>query len=230
MLNNANPIAMSYLNADSISLTFSLEECTHGKKNYKVKYSGWVLMSVKEIIEKRRAFRSLDPVKITKELILDLTGCAQLSASCFNYQPWRFIFVFDPQKVQQMHEALSSGNEWARAASMIIAVISKKEYDCVIRDREYFQFDTGMATAFLILRATELGLVAHPIAGYSPKKTREILGIPEDMNVITLVIVGKHASSMSPALSDKQREAEKVRPERFAFEQFVYYNKFGNVK
>jgi nitroreductase len=184
-------------------------------------------MNVKDTIEQRRAYRSLIPVKITKGLIRDLAECAQLSASCFNHQPWRFIFVFEPKLVKQMHEALSSGNEWAHAASMIIAVISKKEYDCVIRDREYFQFDTGMATAFMILRATDLGLVAHPIAGYSPKKTREILGIPEDMNVITLVIIGKHASSMSPVLSEKQREAERVRPKRFSFNEFVYYNHYG---
>jgi nitroreductase len=129
-----------------------------------------------------------------------------------------------------MHEALSSGNEWARAASMIIVVVSKKEYDCVIRDREYFQFDTGMATAFLILRATELGLVAHPIDGYNPKKTREILGIPEDMNVITLVVVGKHASSISPVLSQKQQEAELMRPERFHLKQFVYYNQYKKLE
>jgi nitroreductase len=123
-----------------------------------------------------------------------------------------------------MHEALSSGNEWAKRASMIIAVCSKKEDDCLIRDREYYLFDTGMATAFLILRATELGLVAHPIAGFSPKKTREILKIPNEMNVITLVIAGKHSDKIYPELSAKQVEAEKERPERKAIQEFVYMN------
>jgi nitroreductase len=83
-----------------------------------------------------------------------------------------------------------------------------------------------MATAAIILRATELGLVAHPIAGYSPKKTRQILGIPEEMEVITLVIVGKHSDAISPVLSEKQIEAEKTRPERLPLEKFVYRNRY----
>jgi nitroreductase len=187
-------------------------------------------MDVREAIQKRRAYRSLEPVEITKELIYDLAGCAQLSASCFNNQPWRFVFVYEPEMLKKMHEALSSGNEWALAASMIIAVLSKKEYDCVIRDRVYHQFDTGMATAFLILRATELGLVAHPIAGYRPKKTREILGIPDDIEVITLVNVGKHSETISPTLSEQQATDEKKRPERFPLEKFVFLNTYTAQK
>lgn len=183
-------------------------------------------MDVKEAIHKRRAYRSLDPVKITEELIIDLASCAQLSASCNNNQSWRFVFVSDQEMLRKMHEVFPKGNAWAKSASMIIAVLSKKEYDCVIGDRVYHQFDTGMATAFLILRATELGFVAHPIAGYSPAKTREILGIPDEIEVITLVLFGKHSKVINPVLSEKQRLAEKQRPERFPLEKFVYFNRY----
>ena len=183
-------------------------------------------MNVKQAIINRRAYRSLKPVDITEELIYDLAECAQLSASCLNNQPWQYIFIYDSKVLMEMHKALSIGNEWARAASMIIAVFSKKEDDCVILDREYYLFDTGMATGSLILRATEIGLVAHPIAGYSPKKTKEILGIPDDYNIIALVIVGKRSKKISPILSDKQVEAENKRPERIPLDRFVYINKY----
>lgn len=181
-------------------------------------------MNVKDAVENRRAYRSLEPVKITKELIDDLGHCAQITASCFNNQPWQYVFVYEKEKLQEMYEALSSGNEWAKKASMIIAVLGRKEDDCVIHDRIYYQFDIGMATEAMILRATELGLVAHPIAGYSPKKTREILFIPDNVDVITLVIVGKKSEKISPNLSDKQIEAEKERPERKKIKDFVFYN------
>jgi nitroreductase len=184
-------------------------------------------MNVKEAISKRRAYRSLKPVEITKDLVRDLAECAKLSASCFNNQPWRYIFVYDPKKLKEMHLALSSGNEWAKTASMIITVFSKTQDDCVIHDRQYYLFDTGMATAFIILRVTELGLVAHPIAGYSPRKVREILGIPDTMNVIALIIVGKHSEKISPILSNSQIEAEQRRPERMPLKKFVYMNKYG---
>ena len=184
-------------------------------------------IDVEQAIQKRRAYRSLRSVKITKELIEDLAKHAQLSASCFNNQPWRYIFISDPQMLKHMHEALSSGNAWAKQASMIIVVFSKKEDDCLIHTREYYLFDTGMATAFLILRATELGLVAHPIAGYSPKKTREILGIPDEYTVITLVIVGEKNKDINPVLSEKQIQDEKKRPERLPLTDFIYFNKYG---
>lgn len=183
-------------------------------------------MDVKEAIEKRRAYRSLESAEITEELVRDLAQSAQLFCSCFNNQPWRYVFVYDPEMLKKMHSALSRGNEWAQDASMIIAVFSKPEFGCVIGDRKYYLLDTGMATAALILRATELGLVAHPIAGFNPKKTKEVLGIPDEMEVIALVIVGRHSETISPVLSDKQVEAEKNRPERLALEKFVYINSF----
>ncbi|UCF49928.1 MAG: nitroreductase family protein [Thermoplasmatales archaeon] len=183
-------------------------------------------MDVKEAIRKRRAFRSLIPIKISDDLINDFAECIQITASCFNNQPWRYVFVHDQDMLIKMHDALSSGNEWAKKASMIIVVLGKKEDDCVIRDRVYYRFDIGMATEAIILRATELGLVAHPIAGYSPKKTREVLGIPEDIDVIALVIVGKHSDKIDPVLSEKQAEAEKKRPERIPIDEFVYINRY----
>lgn len=183
-------------------------------------------MDVSRAIQQRRAYRSLEPVEITEDLIQDLAKHAQLAPSCFNNQPWRFVFVFDPDALEEMFPALSSGNVWAQSSSMIIAAFSKEEDDCIIRDRVYHQFDVGLAVGLLILRATELGLVAHPIAGFSPKKTREILGIPEEYRVITLIIVGKHSDTISPALSEKQVESEKKRPRRKPLEDFVHYNKF----
>ena len=121
-------------------------------------------MSVKETIEKRRAYRSLDPIEISRDLIEDLAEIARITPSCANMQPWKFVFVHDKNVLNELFIVLSEGNKWAEKASMIIGVFSKPKKDCVIRERLYYLFDTGMATAFLILRATELGLVAHPIA------------------------------------------------------------------
>ena len=185
-------------------------------------------MDVRRTIQKRRAYRSLVSTEISDDLIEDLARNAQLAPSCFNNQPWRFVFVRSPKMLERMHEALSSGNAWAKAASLIIAVFSRPEDDCIIRDRIYHQFDCGLGAGFLILRATELGLVAHPIAGFSPKKTREILEIPEEYRVITLIIVGKHAEKISAVLSDDQKRAEKKRPNRKKLSEYVFIDRFGN--
>lgn len=184
-------------------------------------------MDVKQAIEKRRAYRSLEPVEITKDLIAELAYSAQLFCSCFNNQPWRYVFVYDKSILAKLHPALSPGNEWAQSASMIIAVFSKPELDCIMKDgRKYYLFDTGMATAAIILRATELGFVAHPIAGYNQKEVKKILNIPEEMEVISLIIIGKKAEKVNPVLSEKQVEAEKNRPERLPIEKFIWHNQY----
>lgn len=178
-------------------------------------------MNVVDAIQTRRAYRSLEEVEITEDLIKDLANSAILAPSCFNNQPERLIFVVSKDKLKNLFSSLSKGNEWAHYASMVIVVYSKNDFDCNIKGREYYLFDTGMAIGFLILRATELGLVAHPIAGYDEDKVKEILNIEVDMKVITLIIVGKHYSEIRDVLTEKQKIQEEVRPERKKFEEFV---------
>ncbi|MDG6218482.1 MAG: nitroreductase family protein [Candidatus Thermoplasmatota archaeon] len=183
-------------------------------------------MDVEQVIQTRRAYRSIDPEPLTNEELKQLETAVQLAPSCFNNQPWRFVFVTNENKRNEIRKALSKGNQWAYHASMYVVVCARKQDDCVIHDREYYLFDTGIATGFLVLQATELGFVAHPIAGYSPKMTRHILDIPDDMQVIALVIIGKHADKIRKELTEKQREIEKDRPKRKKIKEIIYYNKF----
>ena len=183
-------------------------------------------MELMEIIEKRRAYRSLQPVEIDENMVRELATAASLSASCFNNQPWRFVFAYDKEVLDRLKGAMSKGNEWTLAASLIIAVCSRRDLDCANKGREFYIFDTGMATAFLILRATEMGLVAHPIAGYDEDKVKEALAIPADMTVITLVNVGKHLLPANDLLSEQQKETEKTRPERLPLTEIMRLNQF----
>jgi nitroreductase len=182
-------------------------------------------MDVEQAIDKRRAYRSLEPAEITEDLIRDLVRSAQLAPSCFNNQPARFVFAYDQDVLDELKSALSTGNKWAHAASMIIAVFSHKGSDCVIKPRVYYLFDAGLATAFLILRATELGLVAHPIAGYKESMAKEILGIAEEARLISLVVVGRKSDKISPVLSERQIQAEQKRPDRLPVEKVAFMNR-----
>ncbi|UYP44038.1 hypothetical protein NEF87_000323 [Candidatus Lokiarchaeum ossiferum] len=184
-------------------------------------------MDVNVALEKRRAYRSLTNVEISDEIVEKLGKAAQLMPSCFNKQPWRFVFVKDDPNLNRLkEEALNEGNRWAKESSMIIAVFTKKDLDCVIKDREYYMFDTGMAVSAILLRATELDLVAHPIAGYSPEKVKEILEIPDEYTVITLLIIGKKNAEIPDYFDDWKRKAESTRPERLKLKEFVFTNKF----
>jgi nitroreductase len=122
-----------------------------------------------------------------------------------------------------MVATLAPGNaNWAKQASLIVAVWSQADLDCRTPDgRDYYQFDTGMASALLMLAATEKNLVAHPIAGFDPQAARQVLALPDGVRVITLIIVGGHTQEISSALADWQVKAEKERSARMAFEAFA---------
>ncbi|MTI95802.1 MAG: nitroreductase [Firmicutes bacterium] len=184
-------------------------------------------MELNETIVKRRAYRALAPVQITEQILSELAEAATLAPSCFNNQPWRYVAAWDPEVLGELKEqALPRGNAWAKAGSMIIAVCSQPDLDCQIKGRDYYLFDTGMATASIILKATEMDLVAHPIAGYREAKVKEILNIPREMTVITLLIVGKHDLSATELLSEEQLATEKERPARLSREQFFFSNRY----
>ena len=185
-------------------------------------------MDVLAAIKARRAYRSLEPVAITVGLISDLAGAAALAPSCFNKQPWRYIFMDDPAGLEKMHQALSRGNEWARRASLIVAVAGRREDDCIMKDgRGYFLFDIGLSCAGLILRATELGLVAHPIAGFDPVPVKEALEIPSEMAVVALIVVARHSPIPDSGLSPDQARAEAERPPRRPLQEFAFSNRYG---
>jgi len=151
-------------------------------------------MDLNYIINKRRVYRSLDEVKINKKFIKDLRSVSLAS----NNQPWRFIFVLSKDGLNRIFDTLPLGNIWAKETSLIIAVIGREEEDCILKDgREYYLFDIGIVTAFLILKVTEQGSIVHPIAGFSPEKVKKVLEIFNNVLLITLIIVGKHSKHIS---------------------------------
>ena len=180
-------------------------------------------MEFREVVEQRRSLRSFAPMEVSEAIIRDLVAVAGLAPSCSNKQPWRFVFVRSPGMLERMVATLKPGNAaWAKQASLIVAVWSQADLDCRTPDgRDYYQFDTGMASALLMLAAAEKNLTSHPVDGFDPQAARQVLALPEGAQVITLIIMGGHAQEISPALADWQVQAEKQRPARMPFEAFA---------
>jgi nitroreductase len=170
-------------------------------------------MEVHEAVQRRRAFRNIDPRPIEDEKVMALVEAMRLSPSCFNNQPWRVV-VCTGETLPKLKESLTKGNAWATPSPLILAICAKPSDDCRQNEgRDYYQFGCGLAVGELMLRATELGLIAHPIGGYEPAKSREALGIPKDYVVITLVICG-YPSEDTSRLSDSQKTQQAERPPR----------------
>lgn len=170
-------------------------------------------MDVREAVQRRRAVRVFDPRPVEEESVHLLVDAMRLAPSCNNNQPWRLV-VCSGDSLPRVKECLSRGNVWATAAPLIMVLAAKPSEDCRLNEgRDYYQFGCGMAVGEMLLQATELGLIAHPIAGFDPVMTRVVLGIPSDYVVITFIICG-YPGDDDRLLSEKQKALQSVRPER----------------
>jgi nitroreductase len=184
------------------------------------------MTSVLPVIEARRARRALSSESIPRETIETLLAAAHLAPSCANNQPWRMVVVDERAVLDALKRALSGGNYWAKAAPVFVAVASRPDLDCLIPDgREYYLFGCGLAVAGLMLQATAMGLVAHPIAGFRGNEAKTSLGIPEDYTLITLIVIGRPGD---PAvLSEKHRADETAPRNRRPLSDVVSWNGFS---
>jgi len=177
-------------------------------------------------IEARRAKRALSDRPTPRETAEALLRAAHWAPSCANNQPWRFIAIDDPGVLDRVKEHLSGGNYWAKPSPLIIAVASRADLDCRIPDgREYYAFGCGMASMNLMLQATELGLIAHPIAGFKQAPIKDVLEIPDPYQLITLIILG-HPNEDHSELSDKHRLEETSERTRRPLDEVVSWNRF----
>ena len=81
----------------------------------------------------------------------------------------------------------------------------------------------------LMLQATETGLIAHPIAGFKQAPIKELLSIPDEFTLITLIILG-HPASTREDLSEKHQAAEFEPRMRKLLTQVSAWNTFSSLE
>jgi nitroreductase len=183
-------------------------------------------MNFTELASKRRAYRKLKLFDVDTSIIQELFKITDLAPSCENNQPWRFIFVYNKDQLTAMNKVFHERNKWAEKASLLVGVFTKQDLDCSIGERDYFLFDSGIAVSYMMLRATEMGLVAHPTSYYDEDEAKKILGVPKDMTLITILVIGKHEETSKIQLTPDQEQTELERPKRFSMQYLSYLNNY----
>ena len=170
-----------------------------------------------KLLENRHATRSIDPEPLSEESIGELIEAARLAPSCFNNQPWRYLFLLSEKSRVKGREVLTGGNrDWAGRAPLLVIAHTRQEDDCAMPDRAYHQFDLGLSVMNIMLAATEQGLVARPMAGFNPQKAREAFGLGDDVEPLVMLAIGKpstdedHLPDRYKGIADKPRERKQA--------------------
>lgn len=184
-------------------------------------------------LEARHATRMIGVDPVAAEDVEALLEAARLAPSCFNNQPWHFL-VCGPAadgspgpELLALRETLNEGNRWAAAAPFLVLLCTEPSLDCRLDEgRDYAFFDCGLAAMALMLEAARLGLVAHPMAGFSASKARKALGLPRTLVPLALLAIGKPGPN--GALAPWQIEKEGAPRERRSLEEFAHRGRWDS--
>lgn len=179
-------------------------------------------------IQERRARRGYSERQIDTEVMQRILTAATYAPSCSNKQPWRFLVCSDEPALEKARAALNGGNYWAKRAPVLLVITTRDELDCRLNDdRNYAQFDTGMATMNLMLQATREGLYAHPMAGWDPGVLREQFSIEPETRVIAMLALGYPGST--DHLNEKHLESESSERTRKPLSEVVQWNSWSSL-
>ncbi|HMM42051.1 MAG TPA: nitroreductase family protein [Thermomicrobiales bacterium] len=157
-------------------------------------------------IAERYSSRRFATTPLDTEVVETLLEAARWAPSYGNRQPTRYVVVSRPETLAAVHEALTRGNAYLRAAPVLIAVCGRPEDAQIVEGKEYYLLDAGLGIENLLLQAFAMGLHAHSVGGFDEGIVRAALGIPSDVRVLALVGVG-HPGRLAD-LDERTRERE----------------------
>lgn len=152
--------------------------------------------------------RALSSDPVAEEDLRTLFEAARWSPSCFNEQPWRFVYAHKPRDLTRFRAVLTENNQrWANSAPLLVLVFSKKAFAHNGKPNRWADFDTGAAWMALTLQANRLGLYTHGMAGFDSDKAFAVAGMdPNEYSAVCAVAVGRLGDPNS--LPDDLRKRE----------------------
>ena len=167
--------------------------------------------------------------RVEREKMLTLLEAARWGPSCFNEQPWRFL-VFDESDAEAMERArgcLASGNAWALKAPVLMISVARDNFARNEKPNRTAQHDVGLATENLLLEAVELGLAAHPMAGFDTERARREFNIPDGFTVLAMIAIGHPHRGSLDAFDEAARAKELAPRERKPMAEIAFAGTWG---
>lgn len=162
-------------------------------------------MHVKEAIQERRSIRKYKDKEIEHEKIELLKEALIWAPSAANLQARKFYFVSGKTKeklIKAFHQ------EWVKKVPLIIIAcgnwkqVNEQFWDGA--DKIYNHLDVAASIENLMLQAVELELGTCWIGKVNKELAKEILKLPENLNVICAVAIGY------PAEKGERKERKKI--------------------
>ncbi|MEA1940573.1 MAG: nitroreductase family protein [Candidatus Caldatribacteriota bacterium] len=144
---------------------------------------------VLEAIKKRQSVRSYQDKEIPEDVLQQILEAGRLAPSAKNGQPWKFIVVKDKKLREKLVPACKNQNFVGEASVVIVGCATNPNYK--MGNGEYsYTIDLAIALDHMSLEAASSGLGTCWIGAFYQDKVKEVLEIPEDISVVTLMTLG----------------------------------------
>lgn len=165
-------------------------------------------MDVFQCIETRVAVRDFKPDPVSEDVVQKILEAGRLAPSQRNRQQWHFIVVKDKETLKQMGSLASTGPYIADASFAIVIAMEP--------NARLPQVDAARAAENMLLVAWAEGVGTCWVGGFDRDKVKELLDIPQDMQLITIMPYGY-----------PKEEAQRLKKRRKPLEQIAYRERFG---
>lgn len=169
-----------------------------------------------ETVRKVRQVRQYIDGDVSDEQLNALLEIARWTGSSRNTQPWRFVVVRDKAMLKQLSD-LRENITWVADGALAIALVSPGE------NISHEAYDEGRVTERIMIAASMLGLGAGTAWFGEPEreaKAKELLNVPADKTVRSVVVVGPYETSKDP-------RATGPKPGRKALDELVHYETYS---
>jgi len=169
-------------------------------------------VDVFEAISSRYSVRGYKPDPVSDELLGKVLGAARQAPTAANRQPFRVIVVHTKGREEEL--ARVYGRPWLLQAPLVLAVVAVPgEAWRRSDDKPYDEVDATIAMDHMVLAATALGLGTCWIAAFDPDPAREVLGLPDDVELVAITPLGY--PDKTRAATDRKPLEDLVRYERW---------------
>jgi len=165
-----------------------------------------------ELIEHRYSVRAYESRPVEEEKLQKVLDAARLAPTAANRQPFRIIVVKTEGRESELKRIYRA--DWFTQAPVVICACAVPGEAWTRSDgKEYYDVDTTIAMDHLILAAANLGLGSCWIAAFDAAATKEILGLPDDIEPVALTPLGYPADN--PRTKQRKSLAELVKYDRW---------------
>ncbi len=152
-----------------------------------------------DLVKERTSVRRFQQRAVEQNDIITCIEAARLAPSAENVQPWRFVVLDDPQRIEEFSQKVFSGlyrfTRWAGKAPVLITIFAELDWLAnrlgkQIQGTHYYLLDIGIAGEHLVLQAQQLGLGTCWIGWFNAGKAAKILGVPRSWRAVSLIAMG----------------------------------------